>query len=272
MSSEHSKAPRKARAISVEALEEEAASWLLRRSFFDWSDEDQQKLDAWLDESASHRVVYWRLNAALSRTERLAALRTTSRQPSPEKGRFRSGLIRAAAVFAFIVAGVVTSGVFYASRSGAETISTAIGGHKLVRLSDGSRIELNTNTIIRIARRGRAIELAQGEAYFEIRHDAARPFTVDVSGQRITDLGTKFLIRRSDDKVQVSLLEGRAQLAPQHAGPRVREAVLMPGDFATATAHTLSVEKISLQTLKNELGWRRGVLIFRNTTLAGRCE
>ena len=43
---EQSKPVHARRGVPAEALEEEAASWLLRRHFFDWPAEDQSKLDA----------------------------------------------------------------------------------------------------------------------------------------------------------------------------------------------------------------------------------
>ena len=56
-------------------IETEAASWLQRRRYWNWSDEDQVALEKWLDESLAHSVAYWRLDAGLGRAERLVALR-----------------------------------------------------------------------------------------------------------------------------------------------------------------------------------------------------
>ena len=263
---EQSKVAIAKRSVPIEALEEEAASWLLRRHFFDWTPEDQSKLDAWLAQSPSNRVTYWRLNAALSRTERLAALRPSMQRAESGRRNFRSTLIRAVAVFA-VVAVAATTGLFYAAKGEVQTISTAVGGHKLVKLSDGSRIELNTNTVIQIKNWQRTVVLAKGEAFFEIKHDALHPFTVDVSGQRITDLGTKFVVRRKSDEVQVALLQGSARFEAQHDGGQSRVAVLTPGDFATATSRSFSVQKVSEAVLLDALSWRRGVLVFHNTSL-----
>lgn len=254
------------RKLPLDALEEQAADWLLRRHFFDWSDEDQSKLDAWLEASPSNRVTYWRLNAALSRTERLVALRPFDRTVEPEKEKFRPGLLRAVAVFACLaIAGAMTA--FYTGHGEAQTISTAVGGHKLVKLSDGSRIELNTNTEIRIEPWQRKVVLAKGEAFFEIKHDALHPFTVDVSGQRIVDLGTKFAVRQKADDVEVALLEGSARFESQRDGAQSHAAVLAPGDFAVATAHSFSVERVPEKSLLDALSWRQGKLVFHNTTL-----
>jgi len=255
------------RNIPLDALEEEAASWVLRRQFFDWTSEDQSKLEAWLGESPSNRVAYWRLNAALSRTERLSALRPFKSDVEPKGRNFRSTLMRAVAAFAFIAV-AATAAMFYGQKGEEQTISTAVGGHKLVKLSDGSRIEMNTDTVIRIARWQRSVTLVRGEAFFEVRHDPIHPFTVDAAGQRITDIGTKFDVRRDGAEVEVGLLEGSAKFESRRGGASAREAELTPGDLASASAHSFSVQKVEPQILKDELGWRRGVLIFHNTTLA----
>src|SRR6185437_16694465 len=119
------------------------------------------------------------------------------------------------------------------------------GEHKVVTLADGSSIELNTSSTILIHQDRRAITLVKGEAFFDVRHDADHPFTVDAASQRITDLGTKFVVRNLSDRVEVALLEGRAHLAPVTGASGARQADLSPGDVATATDRSLSVIKAS---------------------------
>lgn len=256
------------RSVTVEALEEQAATWLLRRNFFDWSKDDQKELDAWLEASPSNRVTYWRLNAALSRTDRLKALhQPTRRFPSGSKQAFPK-LARSIAAVAFIA--VATTGSFlYLSKGKDETISTPLGGHKVVTLADGSRIELNTSSTVRVHITGdrRAITLVKGEAFFDVRHDAEHPFTVDAAGQRITDLGTKFVVRNLSDRVEIALLEGRAHLAPLDDTSKSRQVDLVPGDVAMATNRSLSIIKASSETIAEKLSWRSGLLVFHNTTL-----
>ncbi len=54
--------------------------------------------------------------------------------------------------------------------------------------------------------------LDAGEAYFEVVHDAQRPFVVYAGNRRITDLGTKFSVFRNGDDVRVVVREGRVQV------------------------------------------------------------
>ena len=118
----------------------------------------------------------------------------------------------------------------------------------------------------------RKVWLDKGEAYFDVHHDAARPFTVMIGHARITDLGTKFTVRRSQARLDVALIEGRAQFDNGAIGSDERSAVLKPGDVAIATTDTLAVARRSNENLKAALGWRRGVLVFENTELAAAAE
>jgi len=54
--------------------------------------------------------------------------------------------------------------------------------------------------------------LDSGEAYFDVVHDAKRPFTVYAGNRRITDIGTKFSVFRNGDDVRVTVREGRVRV------------------------------------------------------------
>lgn len=248
------------------AVEAEAAEWLQRRRFWDWGDEDQKRLEAWLAQSVSHRVAYWRLNAGFERSERLTALREPEAfgRPAPsERERARPVLRLAAAGVAAVAIFGVASLQFLPSQK-ANTYETQVGGRQTIVLTDGSKIDLNTGTVVRV--KGRSAELIHGEAFFQITHDAARPFVVTAGNHRITDLGTKFAVRTAQAGLEVSLVQGRARIDAPDA-PAQRAAVLEPGDVAVATANRISVTRKSQQDLAGELGWRRGVLVFHQTTL-----
>jgi transmembrane sensor len=155
-----------------------------------------------------------------------------------------------------------------------QTYATTFGGREVLTLRDGSVIELNASTIIRLSDNAseRRVELEKGEAYFNIRHDAAHPFVVTVGNHRITDMGTQFAVRSEPGKVQVSLIEGSAEFATPDRGNADRPVVLKPGEIAVATAEKISVSKEPIRRLSDALGWRRGQLIFYHATLADAVE
>jgi len=257
----------KVRALTTKAL---AAEWLERRDRADWSEDDQHELDAWLEESNANFLAYHRVAAAWKRAERLIALEPRESQPTSTSARsyLRSALMRAAILVATVVL-FASTGAALLLFPHEHTFSTPIGGHRTVILADGSSIELNTDTVFHADLGGthRSGWLERGEAYFDIAHDARRPFVVTAGLHKITVLGTKFLIRDEPDRLEVALLDGRVSFA-SGSGTSVQSALLAPGDVLVATADGVAITKETRRQLSGELGWRSGVLVFRNTPLA----
>lgn len=246
-----------------------AADWVQRRQLWAWTDEDQAELDSWLASSDAHHIAYLRQGTVWNAAGRLGALRTPMRpKPVPVK-TWRWDYLRSAAALA-LVAAVGAGSAIYFSRPDDNTYVTPVGGHEIVTLNDGTRVELNTDTALQIRWRtdSRQVTLLRGEAYFDVHHDASRPFTVTAGTYQVTDLGTKFSVQASASGIKVSLLQGSAVVAPLDAAESKRSALLWPGDMATATPNSFVVVKKSVPDLATSLGWRRGVLIFKDTQLA----
>jgi transmembrane sensor len=251
-------------------VEQAAAEWLERRCCEDWNQALEVEFDTWLCASPAHAIAFMRLEAAWNRTKRLAALQEPMlRRPSTTSAASsRMPVLKIAA--AVVVTSAISIGAsLLAFHQTSQTFATTIGGREALSLVDGSKIELNTDTVLRMADGAgeRQVWLDKGEAYFDIKHDAAHPFVVMVGDHRVTDLGTKFIVRQDGDRVEVKLLEGSARLDARNGTPS-QSAVLKPGDVAVATASTMSVTKKPVKELARELGWRHGVLTFDHTTLA----
>ena len=244
-----------------------AAEWLARRDRGEWSEADQAALDAWLAESWSHTVAYWRLDAAWNRTDRLGALRQQKIEtPMPKRAPVWPLIFRTAAAFVLAaVLGLAGSQLLHRQAATIRSYATQIGGRETVSFADGSKIELNTNTAIRasMTTAARTIWLDRGEAYFDVKHDASHPFVVYVGGRRITDLGTKFLVRRNAKTLEVALVKGSVRVGAEHGASRL----LKPGDVAVASAESMVITKKTARELANELSWRDGVLVFDNAPL-----
>ncbi|HVP84204.1 MAG TPA: FecR domain-containing protein [Rhizomicrobium sp.] len=248
----------------------EAAGWLERRQRPEWNAEDQSALDAWLAADPAHMVSYLRVEAAWNRANRLGALRQPMRASNAAQAPRRSFtrfLNMAAAVIGTVavVGGIAAT---YMLMPEQKSYTTQVGGHEILALKDGSQIELNTSTVVRVSQNKgeRKVWLDKGEAYFRIKHDAAHPFVVMVGGHRVTDLGTTFLVRRDKDSVKVALIEGLAQFDGGTADGQ--HAMLKPGDVVVASAKQMSLKKEDTGDLATGLGWRHGLLIFKYTTLA----
>lgn len=257
-------------AVRAKDVEARAAAWIERRACGDWREADQGLLDKWLAESPTHEVAYLRLEAAWNYADRLAILRRATRQPAAPTLRKRPFWIKAAtALSAVFIAG---AGIFYvfAPSTQQNTYATPLGGHEMVSLADGSQIELNTDTVLRteINSHMRKLWLEKGEAFFQVKHDPKRPFVVIAGVHSVTDLGTKFLIRRDPGQLDVALLEGRGRFDTVGSPTTKKSIDLLPGDRVIVANGTVVVTKQPKQILQNTLAWRHGLLIFDRTTLA----
>ncbi|HTO42231.1 MAG TPA: FecR domain-containing protein [Rhizomicrobium sp.] len=249
--------------------EAQAALWLERRDRGDWDAAQQAEMDAWLAESSAHRLAYLRLFAAWQQADRLAALRRPRFNRLMFMGRKIGPAALKVAAACAVVAAIGVGALDYSARPRTQVFETPVGGHETLKLADGSRIELNTNTKIRVALSAgqRQVWLDKGEAYFDVQHNAARPFTVVTGNHRVVDLGTKFVVRAEHDALRVSLLEGRARFETDSVWNQPQTVLLSPGDVVVATKTSLSMERQPERLLNDDLGWRRGVLVFDRTPL-----
>jgi len=253
-----------ANAVEAEAL---AAEWLEKRTHGDWEEADQIEFDAWLQASLAHRIAYLRLEDAWHFADRLSALKLT--QPITREnhtGRFK--FARNAIAACLVIGAGLLAARSYMTTPAEKAYATSIGDSKRLTLADGTQIELNTDTRVRIDHDGdtRKVWLDRGEAYFQVKHDPAHPFVVMANGHRLLDIGTKFLVRRDQEKLHVSVLEGKVQYDPQANSHS--PILLAPGDVLTATKDSVSVNRAGTTEIVNALGWRSGVITLDNTTLA----
>jgi len=245
-------------------IENRAAQWIAREDRSSWSAADQAVLDAWLEESTLHRVAYLRLSSTWKRADRLAALRLATLAVG-ERPRRRSFLTAAC----LVAAAIIGTSTLYALWP-RDVYETAIGGHRTVDLADGSTIELNTDTRVRtlVTDTERKVVLEQGEAYFQVKHDAFRPFVVLAGNRRITDLGTKFSVRRDGDRVEVTVSEGRVRV-DNIDRPNAAPPVLARKDVQVlASANSTLVTERTPTQIGDALGWRKGILIFHQEPLS----
>ncbi len=109
-------------------------------------------------------------------------------------------------------------------------------------LVDGSRVTLNANAAIavRYSAQHRAVRLLRGQAFFQVVHDSARPFTTDAGGSVITDLGTDFDVLMHGRALSVTLVSGSVVVATGsgqgalHPGQRLDVAPGQPDRIVAA--------------------------------------
>jgi len=107
--------------------------------------------------------------------------------------------------------------------------------------------------------------ILRGEAYFDVRHDAARPFVVRTPTAEVRDLGTTFSVNSGGSTgSRVVVTSGSVSLRPRLAGGEA--AVLRAGDRGSVSAAgELRVERGT--ATDDDVAWTRGRLVFRDAPL-----
>lgn len=261
-----------------EVIEDQALDWLIRRNGEDWSEDEQVELNAWLDESMAHKAAFWRADHLWQQADRIKSLgidaHTDFGQPELKR-RWWPAAIAASLVAAIGVGGISLGSKFF-EQPAAQTqlaqqarFDTPIGGRRVVPLVDGSKVELNTQTVLRTAvnETKREIWLDSGEAFFEVAHRQGEPFVVHAGRQTITVLGTKFSVRRDKDRVTVNVLEGRVRV-DDGEGQMAHAAIITAGDTAISRGTSTLIAAKSEERVENALAWRDGMLSFDQAPLS----
>ena len=150
------------------------------------------------------------------------------------------------------------------------TITTANGNQYQLILSDGSKVWLNAASSIRFPASftGKERKVAiTGEAYFEVAHDASKPFKVDFSDKaggtgEIEVLGTHFDVNAYDDESasKTTLLEGSVKIKTAN-----QVQMLTPGQQAAITSNTITLKKDV--DVSQVVAWKDGFFVFNNTDI-----
>lgn len=147
---------------------------------------------------------------------------------------------------------------------------TARGQRAIVTLSDGSRVELGPESLIRVRpfRDGTRVVTLEGQAIFDVVHDTARVFLVRTKNSVTEDLGTRFAIRAypSEERVQVLVTHGKVALraadAPAGSGTLLGVFDLGILDSAGQTTVRNGVDTTSY------FAWTQDRFVFDNAPLS----
>ena len=152
----------------------------------------------------------------------------------------------------------------------AQTFSTTVGKRDSIVLGDGSRVVLGPDSRLTVpgdfGTGTRAVEL-HGDAYFDVRHDPAKPFAVRVGSAVIQDVGTTFMVESDDaNATVVTVVTGSVRL---RAADSATEAgvVLAAGQRGSIDdAGRTSTERASYPD--DDVAWTTGKLVFRDALLS----
>jgi len=248
---------------------EEAADWHSRLGRPSVSAADLEAFRRWRADPGNadaYRDIetVWRRAGDLRADPDIAALtHRTVEAASPARPAAMRRFILPGAAMAVLALATVCGSLLWAHRD--PVYQTGIGERRTVRLSDGSIVELDTATRLRILYRSseRGLELLDGQALFTVAHDSGRPFVVRSGSARVTAVGTVFEVRREPAGARVTLVSGVVDVrdAPSADARRWRLAAGQQLDTAAPRAVAAGVD-IGIET-----SWTQGRLVFANTPL-----
>jgi transmembrane sensor len=160
-----------------------------------------------------------------------------------------------------------------AAASSATNYATLVGTRDSVRLADGTRVILGPASALEVPGdfndERREVRL-RGEAFFEVRHDDARPFTVHTAAGSVRDVGTAFVVRDgADGRVTVAVTEGVVILHPPGVAAdtlsavRAGGVVLRAGDRGTLVPGGRAMAARGAST-SADVAWTRGRVVFED--------
>ncbi len=274
----------------IPKVEAEAAEWIMIFEDGDETADDIVAFRAWLAQGDPYREAYHRLAALWGALDRLDDLEeipmSTKNTPSIRTALSetllsrRSGLVGiAASVAAAVCVGVVLQTNTENDYKFNSTYATKLGERQTVTLPDGSEVILNTNSEIEVEFNvnERLVFLKRGEAFFDVESDPTKPFSVFASGAAVKAVGTAFTVRLREEKVDVTVSEGRVALyaATKESVDRPFASKPIEASFLQITAGQKAVFREKIETLehvqpsamKRKLSWREGMLAFSGDPL-----
>lgn len=141
---------------------------------------------------------------------------------------------------------------------------TAVGEVRELRLADGSRLTLNSDSAVDIDMTGdkRRVRLRRGEIYVEVAK-ASTPFVVIDRDGSVRALGTRYAVRKDAQDTLVTVTESRVLVRPREAGDKSVELVA----GSQLRFDRQGITRAPTTAPSNALAWQHGRLVFDDTPL-----
>jgi ferric-dicitrate binding protein FerR (iron transport regulator) len=152
-----------------------------------------------------------------------------------------------------------------------------IGSRTVVQLSDGTEVNLNYGSKIKYPQyfTGDTREITlSGEAYFDVAHNAEKPFIVKTGKLNIKALGTEFNVNAypNDDIIATTLVEGKVIIEKILPDKKIEQiGAMIPDQHLTYHSKTSKISSNQIN-VENYIAWKEGKLVFDNTPILGVTE
>jgi transmembrane sensor len=153
-----------------------------------------------------------------------------------------------------------------------EVYRTNAGERRVITLSDGSQVALDSQSEVKVryGAHSRRLTLVAGQARFEVAHDGSRPFSVTAGGQEVIATGTVFNVDLLGPELLVTLIEGHVTVLAQ--GPPASIHSQLSDRIALDAGEQLVVSpsgkpKVMRVNVERTTAWQNGQLVFENEPL-----
>lgn len=246
-------------------VRQQAAAWLVELQSDEASAQTHADWQAWRTAHPNHERAWQRIEALGAKMQTLQpALAHATLVPAGSVGRRRAVQALAVALFAGGAAWMAEDRTPW--RHWVADRRTGVGERATVTLTDGTRIELNSDTAIDIAFTDaeRVVRLAGGEILVTTAPDGrapARPFFIQTAEGRLQPLGTRFGVRQIErGQSSVAVYEGSVMVQPRRGNSRVLNA----GQHANFTSSQVS-EPVAADEAST--AWVQGMIVAQDMPL-----
>jgi transmembrane sensor len=179
-----------------------------------------------------------------------------------------SWTLRIAASIVLITASAAT--IFFINRGKQENVKLLVtadeGITREFQFSDSSLVILNKNASVSYPdifnRSTREVELTNGEAFFKIAKDKSKPFIIHTRIADIKVVGTEFNVILENDKLIVSVVEGRVLVITKNDSKG-----LEAGDLAQIRSNTDGIQVGKFENA-NDLAYATHSFVFNDVALS----
>jgi transmembrane sensor len=261
-----------------EPVAQAAARWFVRLQDEAATGDDWIAFEAWLAAAPPHAQAYDRVEAlwleldekgpdivaALDAPVPLAAHR--QRRSHRAQVTRRWWLAAGAALAASVAVAVLGVGDWPGAPT--QRFVTAAGQTRQFTLADGTRVWLNAGSHmdVRLERGARQVQMADGEAVFDVAHDPSRPFLIETGDRLVRVVGTEFNVRQRGDDFALTVRRGVVEVRPSGA-PNAAPTRVAAGERLVhhrSSGHAV----LSTEGQDGAFAWTRGQLVYSDAPLS----
>jgi len=253
-------------------IHDEALDWSIRLRGPGADDGLRAELERWIARSDAHAKAWakvektWGMMSAIPPVHR----KQWASAPAGKAAVARHGPVRRphwrAAPIAAVAACLL---LFFASPMfwtwAQADYSTGAGEIRQMTLADGSTVDLDTGSAVRIDYDGsrRGVTLLAGQAFFEVTPDKSRPFIVRADDVNVQVVGTAFDVRLDPAHISVAVQHGAVRVGKEGIAP----VLLAPGDRIRISRTNDTTERSNTPPGRIA-AWRSGQIVVNGATVA----